>query len=197
MIRRVPLIATLIVLIAAGIMIRLGFWQLDRLHQKQMLLDGYAAAARAPPPVAWPRDAAEARAALYRRSSVTCAAVTDQSTLSGRNRAGEAGMAHVVTCSLADADAHGATARVVLGWSRDPALRDWRGGTVAGIVAPGPRLIADPPQAGLDANEQPDPADIPNNHLSYAVQWFLFAGVAVVIYALALRKRLAGGAAGV
>ncbi|HNJ47416.1 MAG TPA: SURF1 family protein, partial [Novosphingobium sp.] len=33
--------------------------------------------------------------------------------------------------------------------------------------------------------------DIPNNHLSYAVQWFLFAATALVIYGLALRKRLA------
>jgi surfeit locus 1 family protein len=39
---------------------------------------------------------------------------------------------------------------------------------------------------------RPDPRDIPNNHLAYAVQWFLFATVAAVIYALALAKRLAG-----
>jgi len=31
--------------------------------------------------------------------------------------------------------------------------------------------------------------DIPNNHLAYAVQWFLFAGIAGVIYALALKRR--------
>ncbi|NBO00626.1 MAG: hypothetical protein EBV21_04095 [Betaproteobacteria bacterium] len=39
-------------------------------------------------------------------------------------------------------------------------------------------------------------SDLPNNHLSYAVQWFLFAFVALVIYALAVRKRLAGQDAG-
>ena len=60
-----------------------------------------------------------------------------------------------------------------------------------GVVAPGPRLVADPPLAGLQANARPDPSDIPNNHLSYAVQWFLFAATALVIYAIALRKRLA------
>ena len=38
----------------------------------------------------------------------------------------------------------------------------------------------------------PDPRDVPNNHLSYAVQWFLFALTAVVIYILALRKRWGG-----
>ena len=30
---------------------------------------------------------------------------------------------------------------------------------------------------------------IPNNHLSYAVQWFLFALTALVIYVLAVRKK--------
>jgi surfeit locus 1 family protein len=42
----------------------------------------------------------------------------------------------------------------------------------------------------LQANAAPDPRDVPNNHLSYAVQWFLFATTAIVIYGLALRKRL-------
>ena len=85
-------------------------------------------------------------------------------------------------------------ALVVLGWSRDLAMGDWRGGEVVGWVAPGPRLVADPPLAGLEANAIPDPSSIPNNHWSYAIQWFLFAGVALVIYVLALRKRLAAGA---
>ena len=71
---------------------------------------------------------------------------------------------------------------------------NWNGGRVEGTYlanrVKGPRLIADPPLAGLEANAKPDPNDIPNNHLSYAVQWFLFALTALVIYALALRKRL-------
>ena len=93
----------------------------------------------------------------------------------------------MVDCKLAD----GGTARVALGWSRDPKDPVWNGGVVQGVVAPGPRLVADPPLAGLQANFRPDPADIPNNHLSYAVQWFLFAATALVIYAIALWKRLA------
>lgn len=91
---------------------------------------------------------------------------------------------------------NGARAEVVLGWSKDLAERQWSGGTVQGVIAPGAghsvRLIADPPVAGLAASAVPDPQSIPNNHWSYAIQWFLFAGVALVIYALALRKRLAG-----
>ena len=45
--------------------------------------------------------------------------------------------------------------------------------------------------AGLAPNARPDPGEIPNNHWSYAIQWFLFALVALVIYGIALRKRLA------
>ncbi|MES2300627.1 MAG: SURF1 family cytochrome oxidase biogenesis protein, partial [Pseudomonadota bacterium] len=69
----------------------------------------------------------------------------------------------------------------------------WRGGWVSGIIAPmgkaAVRVVADPPLAGLQANARPDPKDLPNNHWSYAIQWFLFAAVALIIYAIALRKR--------
>ena len=50
-------------------------------------------------------------------------------------------------------------------------------------------IVADPPLAGLIANARPDPRDIPNNHWSYAIQWFAFAATALIIYALALRRR--------
>jgi surfeit locus 1 family protein len=33
--------------------------------------------------------------------------------------------------------------------------------------------------------------NIPNNSFAYAIQWFLFAATALVIYALALRRRRA------
>ena len=41
-------------------------------------------------------------------------------------------------------------------------------------------------QARRPSHRQP----IPNNHRCYAVQWFVFAAIALVIYGLALRKRL-------
>ena len=80
------------------------------------------------------------------------------------------------------------------------------GGTVGGILTHAPdtraliatvgdhavapmMLVAMPPVAGLAANAAPSLDAVPNNHLAYGVQWFLFAGVAVVIYALALRRR--------
>ena len=90
-------------------------------------------------------------------------------------------------------DASGVGGAVVLGWSNDPAPVVWQGGAVTGVIAPykkgDARLVADPPLAGLAANALPDPRDVPNNHLSYAVQWFLFAVTALVIYGIALRRR--------
>ena len=42
---------------------------------------------------------------------------------------------------------------------------------------------------GLKPSALPSLQDIPNNHLAYAVQWFVFAGVAAAIYGLALWQR--------
>jgi surfeit locus 1 family protein len=188
MLRRLPILPTIVVLIAVGIMIRLGIWQLDRLHEKEALLARYDAARAMSSLAPYPRDTTEAERYLYRHAAVECAKVTKVESVAGRSAKGETGIGHIAQCALAD----GAIARVVLGWSRDPAAPDWQGGTVQGVIAPGPRLVADPPLAGLQANARPDPGDVPNNHLSYAVQWFLFAGVALVIYVLAVRGRLLG-----
>jgi cytochrome oxidase assembly protein ShyY1 len=188
MISRLPKLATLLVLVAVAIMIRLGFWQLHRLHEKEALLAHYAAAQAMSADVPFPQDAEAAQAVLYRHSRIDCREVKAITATAGHNARGESGMAQAADCLLAD----GGKARVVMGWSRSPDTPDWRGGEVMGVIAPGPRLVADPPLAGLEANARPDPADIPNNHLSYAVQWFLFATTALVIYALAVRKRLAG-----
>ena len=185
--RRLPIIPTLIVLVAVAIMMRLGFWQIDRLHQKEALLERYAAAQAMSADVPFPRDADAAVPMLYRRSTLNCLRASGASAVAGRNTRSESGMAHTAICTRSD----GGEALVVLGWSRSPAEALWAGGTISGVVAPGPRLVADPPLAGLAANARPDPTDLPNNHLSYAAQWFLFAATALVIYGLALRKRLA------
>jgi cytochrome oxidase assembly protein ShyY1 len=52
-----------------------------------------------------------------------------------------------------------------------------------------PMLVSNTPAPGLEASAPPSPDEVPNNHLAYAVQWFLFAGVAALIYGLALRRR--------
>ena len=202
MLRRIPVIPTIVVLIAIGIMVRLGFWQIDRMHQKEVLLARYAAAAGLSSDVQPEQFGGNRETILYRHAAFTCSQVGARSAIAGLSAKGESGIAHTVLCQ-ATGNLSGATVpvTVTLGWSINPASPQWQDGPVAGIVAPmgktGVRVVADPPLAGLAANARPDPKDLPNNHWSYAIQWFLFALTALVIYALALRKRLAApGAAG-
>jgi surfeit locus 1 family protein len=178
----------MIVGVSVVVMLALGLWQLDRRAEKEALLATYAAADRTGDEVAWPRGPLDYEAALYRRSRVRCVEVTDLRAVAGRSASNEPGWAHVATCVAAV----GGVANIALGWSPTPQSPVWRGGEVAGIVASagrGIRLIASPPQAGLAPLAAPDPATIPNNHLSYAVQWFGFAATALVIYVLAVRRR--------
>ena len=189
--KRIPVVPTVIVLMAVAIMIGLGVWQLQRKALKESLLARYAAAGQDQTAQRWP--SANGEPLSFSRVVTRCTGNGAVSAKSGRNAKGEPGIAHVAECRTAS----GLSARVVLGWSRSPVPAQWPGGEVAGVLLAQPKgkfdIIADPPLAGLEANARPDPADIPNNHLAYAVQWFLFAGVALVIYALALRKRMRAG----
>lgn len=201
MLKRLPIIATLIVLIAIGTMVRLGLWQLDRMHQKETLLARYAAAVRFSSDIQPEQFGGERDAILYRHTAFTCTAVGARSAIAGLNAKGESGIAHTVQCQAARGiagDGRTFPIMVTLGWSNIPAPPPWDGGAVAGTIAPmgktGVRVVADPPLAGLSANARPDPANLPNNHWSYAIQWFAFALTALVIYVLALRKRLAAPA---
>lgn len=202
--RRLPLIlSAVIVLAAVAVMVRLGFWQLDRLGQKEVLLKTFAAAQSDDSVSQSTIDALESRQfeqVLYRRAELRCREVAEWQAVAGSNAAGQSGFAHVARCRPWNKFGLDAATPplfdVVLGWSNNPGTPVWNGGTVTGRVSPGGkfgyRLVADPPLAGLTANAKPDPANIANNHLAYAVQWFLFALTALVIYALALRTRLRG-----
>jgi cytochrome oxidase assembly protein ShyY1 len=84
---------------------------------------------------------------------------------------------------------------VEVGWSKDPNAKvNWNGGPVSGIIAPDRRmrmrLVAASAPPGLEPSAEPSLSTIPNNHRSYALQWFAFAGIALIIYGLAVRKRL-------
>jgi surfeit locus 1 family protein len=188
MTRKLPLLPTVIVAAAVATMIALGVWQLQRKHWKENLIARYQTAEAMSSDVPWPRTPAEVERALYRHARLSCEQVTGIGAIAGRSARDEAGWAHVATCRIDG----GGEALVALGWSREPTDVVWGGGEVFGFVAPavkGARLIASPPQSGLEQLATPDPLDLPNNHLSYAVQWFLFAATAAVIYILALRKR--------
>jgi len=51
-------------------------------------------------------------------------------------------------------------------------------------------VVAASAPPGLEPSAPPSVSMIPNNHRMYAAQWFAFALIALVIYGLAVRKRL-------
>lgn len=188
--KRWPLIPSFLVVGAMLVMIGLGIWQLQRRAEKNALLAEYAQAANRPP-IAWPVVPTKKDAPLFRRATGFCTEVTGWRAVAGRNARGEAGWAHIAACRTGGAEGPGM--QVDMGWSRTPANPGWKGGEVTGIVAPDTRhiirLVSQAAAPGLEVSQPPVMDDIPNNHLAYAVQWFFFAGVAGIIYWLALRRR--------
>ena len=117
----------------------------------------------------------------------------------------------ILYIALCQTGAEGPGFLAAMGISDRPNLKpEWTGGAVSGMIVTepnrysvieraigvtpvlNPMLVAQAPPPGMRAVAKPSPDDVPNNHLSYAVQWFLFAAAAAVIYGLALRKRLGG-----
>ena len=189
--KRWPIIPTIIVIIAVAIMIGLGVWQLQRKAEKEALLARYNAADGLPA-IAWPVVPDPKALPLFRRSTLTCVKVAKIESVSGSNRAGDAGFAHVASCQTGGAE--GVNAKVAIGWSERPQSPSWNGGLVRGIIAPDGvqliKLVSTDPADGLQQLALPSPAQIPNNHFLYAIQWFIFAAAASIIYILAVRKRL-------
>lgn len=188
--RKLPFVPTILVGLAIAVMIGLGIWQLERRQEKLALLGSYRSAT-ALPPIGWPAVPPKEPLPLFRSATGNCLQVTGFRTSAGQNLQGEPGFLIIADCRTG---AEGPGMAVELGWSKDPnAGRAFHGGLVSGLIAPDRinrmRLVAASPGPGLVASAPPSPDTISNNHLSYAVQWFLFAGIAAVIYALALRQR--------
>ena len=192
MIRRLPVLPTILVAAAVAVMIGLGVWQLKRAEWKEGLLDRYASAGTQPP-MAWPAMApSEEQLPLFRRASGHCLKPEVTKAVAGQNRSGESGYVFLVDCATG---AEGPGMRVQLGWSKNPKAKfEWAGGPVEGIVAPDGemrmRLVAEQAPAGLEASARPNLSTISNNHRLYAIQWFAFAVIALVIYGLAVRGKL-------
>lgn len=191
MTRKIPIFATVLVAAAIATMIALGFWQIRRAHWKEGLLATYGAA-QGKPAIAFPTTALPGDLPLYRSASANCLQVVGWRAVAGENKRGETGYAHLADCRTG---AEGPGMVVTAGWSKDPSAKSsWTGGMVDGVIGPDQRarmrLVSATGLGGLEASAPPSLDTIPNNHRAYAVQWFLFAGVALVIYVLALRKRL-------
>jgi surfeit locus 1 family protein len=191
MIRRLPVIPTIVVAAAVALMIGLGIWQLQRAKWKEGLLAQYAEAQKLPP-IAWPTmPLHSSRLPLFRHATGVCLRPVGKRAVAGENLQGEPGFAQIVDCSTG---AEGPGMSVEVGWSKNPnAQVNWAGGPVSGVIAPDKRtrirLVAATAPPGLEPSAPPSIDNIPNNHRSYAVQWFSFAAIALIIYALALRKR--------
>ena len=188
--KRLPLIPTLIVALAMATMVGLGFWQLRRAVWKEGLL-AQLAVNRGKPEIAYPLVPSHTERLLFRRASGFCLAPTAIRVTAGRSAAGTEGWSHVATCRTGGAEGPGMV--VDIGWSPTFAPVRWRGGTVRGVIVPDGksliRLVASDPAPGLQPSQPPGTDTIPNNHRFYAAQWFFFAAVAGLIYGLALRRR--------
>lgn len=192
--RRVPIVATIIVAAAVLIMIRLGIWQLHRAHENEQLMQQYAAASKLPP-MAFPVAPYKGPLPLFRWATGFCQKVVGQRESGGRNRKGEVGWAHIADCATG---AEGPGMSVELGWSNDPNAKiDWKGGLVSGVIVPDRvhmiRLVAATAPPGLQAAGLPSAETAvqvtPGRNRMYALQWFSFAAIALIIYGLALKRR--------
>lgn len=205
----IPLIAAAVI---AAVCVRLGLWQLDRLEQRKARNATIAAAFHEPPLPA--QVAMRDRATRFRR--VTAAGRWDygrERTVYGRTRNGSPGV-HVVTPMIL-----GDSAEILVnrGWVYSPDARTidlpkWREGDQGQIVGyvddppsslrPSipPRLyvvaLADSgsPPATVSAGKRPARLPVPafgdeGPHLSYAVQWFSFAAIALIGPPLVVRRQ--------
>ncbi|WP_298400365.1 SURF1 family protein [Sphingobium sp.] len=207
---RIPIIPTLLVALAVLTMIGLGIWQLQRRAEKEQALV-LAAANPGRPAVAFPKLPPVDPDLLFRRSSIHCLNVVEWQVEAGRAADGSTGYRHIAHCATG---AEGPGVLVAIGVGQKPDEKPvWTGGQVAGWISQEPdhralltrvdgkapplrpMLIASTAPAGLKPVAPPRAEDLPNNHLAYAVQWFFFAAVAVIIYILALRRRNATKAA--
>jgi surfeit locus 1 family protein len=187
---RLPFIPTVVVAAAVAVLVGLGIWQLHRADWKEGLLARFETASRLPP-TAWPVVPVGDESLYFRRANGFCTEATGWRAIAGRNTKGEPGWSHVASCRTGGAEGPGM--QVDMGWSTASGAPAWRGGPVSGVIAPDSRhiirLVAATPAPGLQPSAPPSPADIPNNHLFYAFQWFFFAAAAAVIYLIALRRR--------
>jgi cytochrome oxidase assembly protein ShyY1 len=171
-----------------------GVWNLHRAKLHQADLDRYRTASRLPP-ITFPTiPLKDEQLPLYRYATGNCLRVIGRRTSAGENRAGEPGFLIILDCATG---AEGPGMSVEVGWSKDPnAKTPWKGGTVSGVIVPDNktrmRLAAAAAAPGLEQSKLGTPGVrvSPGRNRGYAIQLFSFAAIALIIYGLAVRKRL-------
>jgi cytochrome oxidase assembly protein ShyY1 len=196
--KRIPILATLVVAAAVALMIALGIWQLRRAQWKEDLLAQYSAAASMPAVDLDPL--LDGRTTLpplsFRRVLVSCEARDAEADIhAGRDLHDMVGQVYVIPCRPGASGLAGRI-RVNMGWAERPdaprrlSLHGIAAGRLSVVGEDGPIMLTAATAAPPLVPSQPPAIDsIPNNHLSYAFQWFFFAAAALVIYVLALRRR--------
>lgn len=195
MTRRIPIVPTLVVVVAVALMTGLGVWQLQRAKWKEGLLAKYERAEKLPP-ITWPTTPLHAdQLPLFRHATGMCLRPVGRRAVAGENAQGEPGYVQIVDCTTG---AEGPGMSVEVGWSKDPNAKvNWAGGLVSGIIVPdrrsGMRLVAASAPPGLEPSKAPEVSSVspvtPAGHRGYAATWFSLAAIAILIYALAVRKR--------
>ena len=231
--RTSKIVLTIAAFVVAAVCVRLGFWQLDRLHGRKDANRGIAAAEGRPPAPLSTLLASTPDPTVLRFRRATIAGRYDPAhevLLYGRNAStGEAGD-HVLTplvlpdgsaivvdrgwvpiestVPLSGSDAAPAGQVRITGVlfppdalstpvaGASPAVNVTKvdlgqlGGQVPYPLLPFYVLLQhqDPPQSGRLPEMPPLPPFTNGPHLSYAVQWFSFAAIAIVGYGVVLRR---------
>jgi surfeit locus 1 family protein len=204
--KSVPLLPTLLVAALVAVLAGLGVWQLQRREWKADLIAQLEAAQTLPllEPIDFQRAMQGEASVQYRRAELPCSPgkVLPYDLKGGSSIGGKSGYLVLVSCRP---NRQPPDIVAVAGWTKraDAGRTDIIVDTIfKGLVierpygdAPGrPQfmLIPDTAVPPLLPSRMPTPADLPDNHLSYAGQWFGLALVLVAIYAIWLRRRLRG-----
>jgi len=200
--RRIPILPTLLVLLAVALMVSLGLWQLRRAEWKEGLI---ARASANLVMAVEPMPARPGPGLDYRRFRLFCDQLDfNESPTAGAGPDGASGWLQKAKCIRSG----GVPVMVALGLTDHPdrlAPSSYQHAFSGRVIPSGANgvngylLFAERPLIGLAPVAQPTPetamATTPSGHRLYALQWFLFATVALVIYVLALYRRAADRAA--
>lgn len=197
MMRRLPIVPTILVALVVIGCIWGGVWNLGRAKLHAVELQKLQAASHLPP-IAFPTmPMSNGQLPIYRYATGNCLKPVHRRTDVGESASGEPGFAIIFDCATG---AEGPGMSVQVGWSKDPKARtSWTGGLVSGAIIPDRksriRLVSSAPAQGLQPNGAIKAAVTvsPGQNRGYAIQFFSFAVIALVIYGLALRKRLREG----
>ena len=201
--RRVPVLPTIVVLAMFATLVGLGVWQLQRREWKHELIRQLEAAPKLPL-----LEAGDFLAAMqgtqsiqYRRAELPCSpgTVLPYDLRGGSSVAGDSGYLVLVSCRP---NRKPPDIVAVAGWTQRPDAVSvpvtvdtvFRGLIIEnpyGTAPDRPRfmLIPDTAIPPLLVSQMPDPGSLPDNHLSYAGQWFGLAAALLGIYGVWLRRR--------